>query len=122
MNEYEKSTKSEIDQRKSLLEQLTTNINDADQSSLKGIKFGIEYGFDESLEIVTQKINTRDKSEFIEKGSLKIKDIRENPVKFLSAIYSGKQKVNSGNDKKEVAQEILMLTEKILFTAERVTR
>ena len=118
LNEYEKSTKSEIDQRKSLLEQLTTNINDADQSSLKGIKFGIEYGFDESLEIVTQKINTRDKSEFIEKGSLKIKDIRENPVKFLSAIYSGKQKVNSGNDKKEVAQEILMLTEKILFTAE----
>lgn len=115
---YEKTIKAEIEQRQSLIEQLTTNINDADQSSLKGIKFGIEYGFDESLEIVTQKINTRDKSEFIEKGSLKIKDIRENPVKFLSAIYSGKQKVNSGNDKKGVAQEILMLTEKILFTAE----
>ncbi|MDP3297824.1 MAG: hypothetical protein Q8N09_09615 [Thermodesulfovibrionia bacterium] len=118
LNEYEKSTKSEIDQRKSLLEQLTTNINNADQNSLKGIKFGIEYGYHESLEIVTQKINTRDKSEFIEKGSLKIKDIRENPVKFLSAIYSGKQKVNAGNDKKEVAKEILSLTEKILFTAE----
>lgn len=117
-SDYEKTIKAEIEQRQSLIEQLTTNINDADQSSLKGIKFGIEYGFDESLEIVTQKINTRDKSEFIEKGSLKIKDIRENPVKFLSAIYSGKQKVNSGNDKKEVAQEILMLTEKILFTAE----
>ena len=117
-SDYEKTIKAEIEQRQSLIEQLTTNINDADQSSLKGIKFGIEYGFDESLEIVTQKINTRDKSEFIEKGSLKTKDIRENPVKFLSAIYSGKQKVNSGNDKKEVAQEILMLTEKILFTAE----
>ncbi len=118
LNEYENTIKSEIDQRKSLMEQLTTNLNNADQSSLKGIKFGIEYGFDESLEIVTQKINIRDTSEFIKKGSLEIKDIRENPVKFLSAIYSGKQKVNSGNDKKEVAQETLTLTEKILFTAE----
>lgn len=118
LTESEKTIKSEIDQRKSLLEQLTTNINNADQSSLMGIKFGIEYGFDESLGKVTIKINTRDRSEFIEKGSLKIKDIRENPVKFLSAIYSEKQKVNSGNDKKEVAQEILTLTEKILFTAE----
>lgn len=119
LNGYEKTIKSEIDQRKSLLEQLSTNMNKADQSSLKGIKFGIEYGFDdESLEKVTQKINTRDRSEFIDKGSIKIKDIRENPANFLSAIYSGKQKVNAGNDRKEVAQEILSLTEKILFIAE----
>ncbi|MEW6110017.1 MAG: TrlF family AAA-like ATPase [Nitrospirota bacterium] len=118
LNEYEKTIKSEIEQRKSFLEQLKSNIDDADQSSIKCIKFGLEFGFDESLNIVTQKINTRDKSEFIEKGSLKIEDIRNNLAGFLSAIYSGKQKVNSGNDKKEVTQEILSLTEKILFTAE----
>ena len=118
LDEHKNTIKSDIDQRKSLLEQLKTYIKKADQSSLKGIKFGIEYEFDESLEKVTQKINIRDRSEFTDKGSLKIEDIRENPVKFLSAIYSGKQKVNSGNDKKEVAQEILTLTEKILFTAE----
>ena len=118
LSKYEKTIKSEIEQRKSFLEQLTKNMDDADQGSIKGIKFGLEFGFDESLEIVTQKINTRDKSEFVEKGLLKIEDIRNNPAGFLSAIYSGKQKVNSGNDKKEVAQGILVLTEKILFTAE----
>ena len=119
LNEYEKTIKEEIDQIKSLLKQLRTNVNNADQSSLEGIKFGIEYGFDdESLKIVTQKINIKEKSEFIENGSLKIKDIRENPANFLFAIYSGKQKRNAGNDKKEVSQEILTLTEKILFTAE----
>lgn len=118
LNEYEKTIKSEIEQRKSLLERLATNINNANQSSLKGIKFGIECEFDESLQAVTQKINVKVKSEFIAEGSLKIKDIRENPVKILSAIYSGTQKLNSGNDKKEVSQEILTLTEKILFSAE----
>jgi len=114
----EKIIKTGIDQRKSLIEELATNIKSADQSIIVGIKFGVEYGFGENLENITQKINIRDKSEFIEKGQLKIDYIREKPGEFLSAVYLGKQKVIAGNDKKEVARETLSLTEKVLFTAE----
>ena len=110
--------KTKIDQRKSLIKELTTDIKSADQSKLVGIKFGVEYGFSENLEKVTQKINIKDKSEFIKKGRLKIDYIREKPGKFLSAVYSGKQKVIAGNDKKEVSRNTLLLAEKVLFTAE----
>jgi len=118
LQECEKTIKSAIDQRKSLIEHLKTNIDSTNQSILEGIKFGVEYGFGENMEIVTQKVNVRDKTEFVEKNTLKIEDIREKPAEFLSAVYAGKQKINVGNDKKEVVQEVLSLTEKIFFTAE----
>jgi ABC-type cobalamin/Fe3+-siderophores transport system ATPase subunit len=114
----EKIIKTGIDRRKSLIEELAAHIKNVDQSIIVGIKFGIEYGFGENLENVTQKINIRDKSEFIEKGQLKIDYIREKPGEFLSAVYLGEQKVIAGNDKKEVVRETLSLTEKVLFTAE----
>lgn len=114
----EKTIKTGINRRKSLIEELATHIKNADQSTIVGIKFGIEYGFGENLENLTQKINIRDKSEFIEKGQLKIDYIREKPGEFLSAVYLGEQKVIAGNDKKEVVRETLSLTEKVLFTAE----
>ena len=114
----EKVIKSAIDQRKSLIEELAINIENADQSTIEGIKFGLEYGFVENLEKVTRKINIKDNSEFIEKGKLKIDYIREKPGEFLSAVYSGKQKVIAGNDKKEVSRDTLSLTEKNLFNAE----
>jgi len=118
LRECEKAIKSAIDQRKSLIEELATNIEKADQSVLEGIKFGVEYGFDENLEEVTQKINIRDKSKFIKKGYLKINNVREKPGEFLSLLYSGEQKIIKGNEEKQVAREVLSLTEKILFNAE----
>ncbi len=114
----EKILKTEIDRRKSLIEELAIDIKSADQSIIMGIKFGVEYGFGENLENVIKKINIRDNSKFIEKGQLKIDYIREKPDEFLYALYLGKQKVIAGNDKKEVAKDTLSLTEKILFTAE----
>ena len=108
-----------MDKRKSIIEQLKTHIDNADQSLLHNIKFGVEYGFDPNdIEKVMQKVNLRDKTDFVEKNELKVDHIREKPAEFLSAVYSGKQKINIGNDKKEVTKEILTLTEKILFTAE----
>jgi len=118
LEESEESIKSEIDKRRSLIEQLETTINSADQSTVEGIKFGVECRFGENREKVTQKVNIRDRTEFVDKDGLKIDRIREEPDGFLSAVYSGKQKINIGNDKKEAAQEVLSLTEKILFTAE----
>lgn len=118
MEETGKIIKSAIDGRKSLLEQLESNIKGVDQSSFDGIIFGLEYGFSTDLSAVTQKVNVKLKSEFLEDGHLKIDYIRNNPSKFLSAVFSEKQKINVGNDKKTVAKEVLSLTEKILFTAE----
>ena len=51
-------------------------------------------------------------------NELNIELIRKESAKFLQAVYSGEQKINVGNDKKEVVREILILTENILFTAE----
>lgn len=120
MGECKKIIKSVISQRKSKIEELVTNIENSDQNIIEGIKFGVEYGFDENIEEVTQKINIRDKSNFIDKdkGQLKINDIRENPNEFLSAVYSGVQKIIAGNEKKQIARAVLSLTEKILFNAE----
>ena len=114
----EKTIKTTIDQRKSVIEELDSDIKSADQTSIAGIKFGVEYGFGENVEKIVQKINIKEKSNFVEKGRLKINNIREIPEIFLSALYSGKQKIIAGNDKKDVAKDILSLTEKILFTAE----
>ena len=97
---------------------MATNIENADQSTIEGIKFGVEYEFDENLEEVTQKINIKDKSDFIENRQLKIDEIREKPGEFLSALYSGEQKIIKGNEKKQVVRDVLTLTEKILFNAE----
>ncbi len=109
---------SKINKRAALIEELKTEIDSPVQSGLEGIKFGMEYELSDDLKFVTQKVNIHDRSEFIKNGNLKMNYIRENPNKFLSAVYFGKQKINIGNDKMEVVQEILSLTEKILFTAE----
>jgi len=110
--------KSWIDKRNALIKELKTNLDKADQSALEGIKFGVEYGFDENIYEVTQKINIKEKSNFIDSGTLNISKIREKPGGFLSALYSGEQKIIKGNEKKQVARDVLTLTEKILFNAE----
>ena len=115
----EDTIKLKINQRKSLIEKLAIDLENSDQSTLGSIKFKLENGFDDdNIEEVMQKINIRDKSVFIENRQLKIDLIRENPGKFLFALYKGEQKVTAGNDKKEVARNTLLLVEKILFTAE----
>jgi energy-coupling factor transporter ATP-binding protein EcfA2 len=117
LEKYEKDIKSTIDQRKSLIKGLVTNLEEADQSILEGIKFGMEYGFEENIEELSQ-INIKEKSEFVERGKLRIKRIREKPGVFLFALYSGEQKIIKGNEEKQVAKDILTLTEKILLNAE----
>ncbi len=109
--------KSAIDTRKFLIEKIATRINNADQRSIEGIKFGLEYNLDENLEETAQKINTKNNTEFVNKSKIKINKIREKPDKFLLAVYTGEQKIIAGNEKKQVARDILSLTEKILFNA-----
>ena len=118
LEKCEEFIKGRIDKRKSLIKELATNIENADQSSIEGIKFGLEYGFVENLEEVTQKINIKETSNFIESGKLNIDKIRKKPGAFLSDLYSGEQKIIKGNEKKQVARDVLSLTEKILFNAE----
>ncbi len=118
LEKCDEAIKSAIDQRKHLIEELAEIIDNSDQSSLKGIKFGLEYDFDKNLEDVTQKINIKEISEFIKKGVLKIDKVRKEPGEFLSHLYSGKLKINKGNKKKQVGRDVFTLTENILFNAE----
>ena len=113
-----KTIKSNLDIRKSIIEDLVTNIQSADQSILEDIQFGVEFGVENRLKEITQKINTKVNTEFVDKGQLKFDDIRRKTGEFLLAIYSEQQKVIAGNDKKRIASDTLSLTEEILFTAE----
>ncbi len=109
--------KSDIGERLSAIQDLNMSIENTDQSALGGIKFGVEYGFGSDLQEIARKINTKEKSEFIEKGEINIDDIRKDPGNFLSAIYSGKQKLISGNTGENVSCDLFSLTEKVLFFA-----
>ncbi len=115
----EKAIAKAVATRSALVGGLVLSIESADQSSLDAIKFGVEYGFDEEeVRSLSEGINLKEKTEFVEKNILKIEEIRKDPSKFLSDIYLGRQKVNAHHDKKEVVVESLQLTEKILFNAE----
>ncbi len=107
-----------IQERRTVIEELIPKMKNTEQRSLRSIKFDVEYGFDETLEEVTERINVKERTAFVEKGSLNLDHIRQKPGEFLDAIHSKTQKVIAHNDSKEVARDILLITEKILFTAE----
>ena len=109
---------TEIKRRVLVLDRLISFLKGIDQTHYD-VTFGIESGFSsEYIKLLTQKVNTKYRSEFLEEGQLKIPLIRENPFKFLSQMYSGAQKINQDYDEKDVSKEALLLTEKILFNAE----
>ena len=110
--------KLNLDRRKSIIEDLATNIQSADQSILGDIQFGVEFGVENKLKDITQKFNIRANTDFVNERQLKLDNIRRKTGEFLSAVYSGQQKLITGNEKKKVASETLSLTEEILFTAE----
>lgn len=109
--------KSSIDQRKVCVDDLGVTMESTGQGALQGISFGVESGFDADLDFVSQNINIRNKSKYIAEGQLRIEEIRESPGEFLGAIYSGEQKLLAHTDKQEVARDVLLLTEKVRFTA-----
>ena len=119
LKQYAQNIKSEIDRRKSTIEQLKTSIGDIDQSNLGGIIFGIECDFNENdIEKVKRGVNVKETTDFAKKYELDFDHARKNPAQLLEDIYLGKQRVNTGFEKKDIAQEIFLLTEHILFTAE----
>lgn len=108
-----------ITTRQGSLENIGQHINEAEQDSVSGIKFGIECGVEqEDIEEFSTGINLREKTAFVEKNQLNLEAIRSNPAEFLASIYSGEQKVNAHKNKKDVCEEALTFTEKVLFTAE----
>jgi hypothetical protein len=117
LNECVVLIKTSLDKRKILIEGLKTNIAGAEQKAVQGIKFDLEYGFGGDMDDVTQKVNIKEKTDFVDKV-LKMEEIRQKPGEFLSAIYTKAQKVIAHYDGKEVARDVLMLTEEVLFTAE----
>jgi len=114
----EKAIKVEVQKRKSVLDRLFSYLKSLNQDSFD-IVFGIECEVDIIFQdALIKKINKLETSDFFDKGKLKLNEIRNNPIQFITKIYSGEQKINSGYDKKDVVKDVLTLTEKILFTAE----
>ncbi|MDD5638623.1 MAG: hypothetical protein PHO28_01815 [Candidatus Pacebacteria bacterium] len=101
--------------RNNIIESLKDSINSLNQENLD-IKFGVEYQIrEEDISRVSEKVNVKEKTSFVQNYQLQIEFIRENPGQLLRSIYFGDQKINSGYKKEEVAFELLTLTETILF-------
>ncbi|HCR55819.1 TPA: hypothetical protein DIV49_02500 [Candidatus Saccharibacteria bacterium] len=114
-----KSIEEALRSRMRLLANLASNLNAADAKDLDGIRFDIEYALDaEQVEVISDIINLKNRTDFVVKGEFQVEKVRNTLAKFLTDIYSGQQKVNSGHDKQQVATSVLTLTEKVLFTAE----
>lgn len=118
LNASETSIKDAIEQRKTLMEDLTTAIKEEAAEPVHGITFGLEYGFDDNLERITQQLNVKENTDFVQGNVVKLDTIRQNPGKFLADIYSKRQKVMARRDGKEVVKSIFLLTEKFLFNAQ----
>jgi len=109
--------KAAIGHRQTLTASFSTAIQEENQSALQGITFDVEYGFDENYDETAQRLNVKERTDFVEKNTVKLDTIREKPGEFLAAIHSKKQKVIAHYDGREVARDILSLTEKVLFTS-----
>ncbi len=109
--------KAAISQRKALVASHESALGEEDQKALQGINFGIEYGLGEEYDDIVRELNVKEKTLFVEGNEVKLDFIRENPGEFLSAVYSKEQKIIAHHDSKEVARNILLITEKVLFTA-----
>jgi len=115
LKDIEMNIKQLIQDREKIINSLKDSIDNLNQEN-SDIKFDIEYKIGEEDESkVSQKINTRERTSFVQDYELQIKSIRENPDQLLQDIYSGNQKINSGYKKEEVVIELLTLTETILF-------
>jgi len=107
-----------INQRRTLIEDLEREIKTVNQSDIKDMEFGIEAQITTAdLERFKQKLNSRENTEFMNSHELNFDLIRTNPDLFLDSLFSGKQKVNQGNDITLIAIEAFTITEKILFIA-----
>jgi len=115
LKDIETKIKQFIQDREKNIKDLKDSINNLNQEN-SDIKFDIEYKIREKDKFrVSQKINTRDRTSFVQDYELQVKSIREKPDQLLQDIYSGNQKINSGYKKEEVVIELLTLTETILF-------
>ena len=108
-----------INERNKNFEELKIFLDRVDQSTFDKITFSIEFDLDsDEKDKVVQKINMRETTRFVKKNELLINEIRKKPDIFLNSIYSGRQKINAGNDKLLVAKSALTLIEEILISAQ----
>ena len=107
-----------LERRETLISNLINEMEIVGQYEHMGIKFGIELGDPKDLIEVVNKINVRENTAFVMGKKLQTKAIRDDPGAFLRNIYLGTQKINTGNDNRRVAIDVLNLTDDIVFMAE----
>lgn len=119
LSKLQDKIKLHLKERKEKIDNITTEIQKVDQSEIKDIRFGIEAEIGmRDLEALQQKINMKETTKYVSLRKFDIEAARRTPSDFLTLVYSEKQKVNKGNEKRAVAEDTLKLTEEILFTAE----
>lgn len=110
--------RSSIERRATLLTSLKEALELEGKDAVENIAFGLELGWQEQLAGATQRVNVKSNTAFVERRELRLDRIRQEPAAFLEAIHAGDQKLIIREDAREVAKEILCLTEKIFFYAD----
>lgn len=110
--------KTNIDARLAALDQLREQFNNLDQTT-ENIQFGVEVNFDpKEYEKLSGKFNKREGSVYIENTErLKVEVIRENPLEFMEAVNSKKQKVLSDQNQLQCLIDALTFVEEVRFKA-----
>lgn len=105
--------------RTAIIDGLKRSLDGADQSALKEIRFGIEYGFaDQHVETLENHLNVRARTQFVENNSVKIDRLQASPIEFLHAVHNGTQKLIANVEKREVVRYALQMTQTVLFSAD----
>ena len=98
---------------------LASLLDNTEQNEFEKIKFKIEHRINRAKqEEINERINSKEKTEFVPNHIVDLLQIREKPKKFLEMIYTGDQKVNKGVEKENFARDVFTFTNEILFSAE----
>lgn len=112
--------KAAIGERQAAVEQLE-KIFYSEPRNLEGeMGFSMEQRLSRTAqEALSQRLNRQQASEFVDRESgVKLEFCQEKAGEFLAAIHSGAQKVIKGQDRKEVAIDVLLAAPEVRFTAE----
>jgi len=107
-----------ITTRSTSLENLKNEFKQIDQKK-EEIVFGVECSFSENVKMeLADRFNKNNTSNFLDsKNSIDLEKIRLNITEFLSSLYTGSQKLKSGQEPKQVAKDMLVSSEEIRFNA-----
>jgi energy-coupling factor transporter ATP-binding protein EcfA2 len=117
--DVEAEIRSQIVRRAEVLEAVKRAFQ-SEVRSLDSLTFGLEYDVPaERKEALLAMFNRSERSTYLDesRSELLLADIQSAPELFLSALWTGKQKINRGTKPRDVATEVLTDSPEIRYTA-----